>query len=204
MVQLERCDDLKRVTRSQSNEPKTAATPAKRSHRCMTIDEIPNGRGNKNASSSPGSIKPAKRGMRSITLDERPKPAKKGALNSAAQKSKPVNRIRQTEDNDNTLTDLVATNCKLANEMITMKKQLFQKTDQLLQMQDKFSSLLNHYRNTKSENERLAKEVKDLRSQLFCDDLIDLNADSTGKFSQSNIKLYKQNTNRTFHVCYNN
>lgn len=74
-----------------------------------------------------------------------------------------------------------------------MKKQLFQKTDELLQMQEKYYKLLQIFRNVKSENQRFAKEVGDLRSQLFCDDLINLNADPTGKFQiiKSNIILTK-------------
>lgn len=202
MVQLERCDDLKRVTRSQLKEPKNASTPAKRSHRCLTIDERPNGRGKRNVLISPEPIKPAKRNVRSKTLDERPKGGNQRALNSAAQKSKPAKSIRQTKDNDNTLSDLVATNCKLANEMMTMKKQLFQKTDQLLQMQEQHHKLLEIFRNVESENQRLTKEVGDLRSQLFCDDLINLNADPTCKFLQSNLILCKQNTNRIERCMY--
>lgn len=75
--------------------------------------------------------------------------------------------------------DLISTNIKLTNEMLDMKKQLFEKTNKLLQMQQAYHQLVTKYNEVVAENQHLTTVIKDLRQQLFCDDLIDLNADQT-------------------------
>lgn len=63
--------------------------------------------------------------------------------------------------------------------MLDMKKQLFDKTNKLLQLQQEHLQLVIKYNELVVVAERLTEENEDLRRQRFCDDLIDLNPNQT-------------------------
>lgn len=84
---------------------------------------------------------------------------------------------------DDTLSKIVALNCKLTNEVLVSKKQLFEKTNMLLKLQEDFHTKEIECMNLQTENakkaakvEELEKCIENMRSAQYCDDLIDFGA----------------------------
>lgn len=89
------------------------------------------------------------------------------------------------EQPDDTLSKLVAVNCQLTTEMLVAKKQLVEKAETISKLQDALQQKTIESKDLESTNEEMARKIcalerciEQLRSERFCDDLIDFGANS--------------------------
>lgn len=92
------------------------------------------------------------------------------------------------EKPEETISNIVAMNCKLTNEILATKKQLCEKSDALLKLQEKFHAKDIQCMNFQTEMvvmtekiRELEKLIEQLRSERFCNDF-DFDFESPGEF----------------------
>lgn len=93
------------------------------------------------------------------------------------------------EENNDVMSQVIATNCKLVTEILNLKRSLFEKADALMKMQAKYYEEVMKHMNSNvlvkqrgDEIEKLKKEVENLKAAQFCTDLIKLDDSIAGKF----------------------
>lgn len=179
-----------RVTRSQTNSLVKVTTPEDEPKEDLSNVEQNNVKPGKRSRrlKTEKDAQPAKRAMRFTSIQNDHSNGAMKNFSNAQEKTvvQTPKRVRssknETVKNDNkqcTISDMIATSCKLTNEMLDMKKQLFDKTNKLLQLQQEHLQLVIKYNELVVVAERLTEENEDLRRQRFCDDLIDLNPNQT-------------------------
>lgn len=201
VINLSRCDTSERMLRSRSNPDKNKKNesleskamgenqklPAKRNRRLLsaplpTIDEY----------QSP----PAKRKRQLINTQE-----KEGNVRTKRKQKAKSDLTTAHKENDEPLANIITMNCKLTNEVLSTKKQLAEKCDDLLTMQHNLHEKDIECMILQGKVTELEKQIKELeamitnmRDQQFCDDLIkfeDTSEQSTGKFVRSlNAKIF--------------
>lgn len=88
-------------------------------------------------------------------------------------------RYRSEEDSSDEMAKVISLNCKLTNEVLNMKKLLFERTDELIKLQERFHQKDTEYLQlnamllkTKKEKDDLSKELNEMKAEQFCSDLI--------------------------------
>lgn len=146
------------------------AIPAKRNRRLASLAlENP---GSSKESKEKSNITPAKRNRRSD--------------------STPQQCVSSGEPND-TISKVVTMNCKLTNEILVAKKQLCEKTEDIVKLQESLHKKEMKCKDLQSETADLAKKIKQMeeiieqmRAENFCNDLIDFEAGQvSGEFEFS-------------------
>lgn len=102
-----------------------------------------------------------------------------------------LSRSTVTEEKDNTLSNVIAMNCKLTNEILFAKKQLSEKNDALFKIQQSLHERDIECNNLKAKMLEMVGEIEELkrcmevmRAERFCDDLIEFGDDAaSSKFS---------------------
>lgn len=150
-------------------ESDTNIRPAKRAARLMT--EV---RGeNTNSTATKTQEQPAKRTYRrAITVDGRNENGNMPVANT--RKKRNQNEMMSLGEKFDAMSALVKTNCQLTNELVMTKKQLYESMNECLKTQEKLHQVEVAHMELVSMNEEMAKTIDRMKSELFCNDLIDL------------------------------
>lgn len=186
VVKLSRCDtQSERVLRSQKShenkENKNACAENSKSADSFTMPKVPAKR-NRRLKSTP-------------IHDENPRddlnappvvPAKRNRRLQSTPQLSPNFSASSNTGND-PVSSLVAVNCKLTNEFLVMKKQLYDKNEELLKIQCilnekniEMIKLESKIAERDAEIEELRNNLEKFKAEKFCNDLIEFD-DSVGK-----------------------
>lgn len=152
-------------------------------------------------------VVPGKRGRRLLSLPNRTE-ISNSISNEINQKQKviPAKRkrrvastpaISQTDGQPNdTMSKIVAMNCKLTNEILVAKKQLYEKTDDLLKLQELYFTKQAEYKDLQAKTAVMAEQIKELertveqlRAEQFCNNLIDFDATAILPASEAPVNV---------------
>lgn len=96
-----------------------------------------------------------------------------------ANENRGNNNVADTQDDS--LSKVIAMNCKITNELIATKKQLSDKNDLIVEMHKEHydkniecKALETTLAKKETEIKKLLKEIEKLKAEKFCDDLINL------------------------------
>lgn len=96
-----------------------------------------------------------------------------------ANENRGNNNVADTQDDS--LSKVIAMNCKITNELIATKKQLSDKNDLIVEMHKEHydkniecKALEITLAKKETEIKKLLKEIEKLKAEKFCDDLINL------------------------------
>lgn len=180
-IELVRCDQISKNLRSRKlasvQEEESAqekpTVPAKRSRRLFSAPQ----RSTNKEPDPPTETVSAKRGRR---------------LQSATQKSD--NKKADSPSDEDTISKVVTMICKLTNELLLAKKQLSDKSDFVLKLQQSYFEKNIECNKAQAVIEEKNKKIEELqntievmRAEKYCDDLIKFEENSgktSGKFSQ--------------------
>lgn len=102
------------------------------------------------------------------------------------------------EQPDDALSKLVSMNCKLTNEILIAKKQFIEKTDVISKLQDALQGKTIENKDMQNTIAELMQKIKELercieqlRSERFCDDLIDFEGNKIPDFGKINVIFTK-------------
>lgn len=120
---------------------------------------------------------PVKRNRRVYSMDSE-------SMTKARSNNKRPKKSNDTENND-VMPQVIALNCKLVTETLSLKRALFEKNDSFTKMQEKFYEKEIEHIKSKALIEKYEKEILDLKNTIetlkeaqFCTDLIQFDDDS--------------------------
>lgn len=157
------------IQKQEKNVSSISIVPGKRNRRLIATPH-------KNEDSVASSSKQLK-----STTQEFVVPAKRGRRLFSTPLSASNKRVisSSAEKQEDALSKAIGLNCKLTNELLSVKNSLFQKSEELLKMQQKFYekyieyNTLVHLIETKdAEIMALKVSMEKLHAEQFCDDLI--------------------------------
>lgn len=141
-------------------------------------------------------IVPAKRDKRLLTAPCASVPAKR----TKRCQSQSQNKSNSRNTDEDSVSSLIAMNCKLSNAILESKKQLYERSNALQKMSEKYFekeveniTLKNLISVKVDQIQTLQKVIDEIKSQQFCTDLIRFDADSNIGISVAPVPVLSEN-----------